>query len=210
MIDEWTFGIITDGKEPQKTWKEVNSIHALAIPKYEIIIAGYLNPIWEDLQYIPMPNEAGEGNLGAMRNAICRVAKYENLCIADDDLIFNSSWYQGMVKYGEFEVLSCVIHNPDGTRYWDWKAYKDGLNYLIPYDQKSKYLSLTGGLTIMKKSVFDRVQWDDKRGFYQEEDVDFSSKLKQANIRIDFNPYSIVIHDARYTSDGIGVHKVGG
>jgi GT2 family glycosyltransferase len=64
-------------------------------------------------------------------------------------------------------------------------------------------VSLTGGLTIMKRWVWDKVKWDDSLGFYQMEDVDFTRRLQDAGVRIAFNPYSTVTHDdRRYTQSG--------
>jgi hypothetical protein len=55
----------------------------------------------------------------------------------------------------------------------------------------------------MKSSVFDMVQWDPSRGFYKEEDVDFSNKLKARHLKIKFNPYSTTTHnDERYHQKG--------
>jgi hypothetical protein len=192
----YSFVIITDLREPDKLQAEIDSIKVLNIPSYEILVVKDVDK---------------SGKLGKLRNSGCRQAKGDVLIVADDDLVFHDDFYSGLVEYGDdFDVLSCKLLNPDGTRYWDWKVYKDGKNALIPYDETSPDVSLTGGLTIMKADVFKQVQWDERRGFYQEEDVDFSNRLKQSGIRIAFNPHSTVTHDAPYTFlEGFGVIKNG-
>src|SRR6185295_4754340 len=70
---------------------------------------------------------------------------------------------------------------------------------------------VTGGLCVMKASVADRVKWDEGRGFYQAEDVDFSRRLQQAGVTLRFNRHSTVTHnDPRYTLDGPVVVRLEG
>jgi cellulose synthase/poly-beta-1,6-N-acetylglucosamine synthase-like glycosyltransferase len=201
----YSFCIITDGKEPVKTLRLIESIREQNVSQFEILIGGDVPARLElaaDVA-IQMPEKARMGRLGAMRNALCREAHGTILVVLDDDIILADDWAEGMEKYGEdFDLLSCVIINPDGTRYWDWKTYKDGNNALLPYDQTSPDISLTGGLCIMKRQVFNAVQWDETRGFYENEDVDFTNRVKAAGLRIAFNPYSLVVHDAPYTGNG--------
>jgi GT2 family glycosyltransferase len=59
----------------------------------------------------------------------------------------------------------------------------------------------------MRKSVFERIQWDESRGFNEEEDVDWCNRLKAAGVKLEFNPWSTVTHDGPYTQVGIGVLK---
>jgi cellulose synthase/poly-beta-1,6-N-acetylglucosamine synthase-like glycosyltransferase len=205
----WSFGIITDGKEPDKLAALIESIHAQRIPVYEILLAGELPsriPTALDLigvRLAQMKDAAQNGMLGVLRNAVCQLADYNHLVVLDDDMRLHPGWYIGMLQYGaEWDVLSCVIHNPDGSRFWDWKTHRDGENKLLDYTMTSTDISLTGGLTIMKARVFDHVQWPTDLGFYQGEDVEFSSRLKAAGMRIAFNPHSTVTHQAAYTQSG--------
>lgn len=203
-----SFCIITDGKEPNKLQAQIDSIEALKIPGCEIIVAG--NPqvgTPVDL-VIPMPHTARQGRLGALRNGAVSCASGDVIVVTDDDMLFWADWYEGFQKYtGEWDVMSCRILNPDGSRYWDWKAHASGKNWLLDYSETSEHQSLTGGLTIMKKHVWERVQWNDELGFNQAEDVDFTNRLKAAGMKIVFNPHATIIHDAPYTQMGIGVFK---
>lgn len=205
-----SFVIITDGKEPEKLWAAVNAIRSQGIPTYEIIIVGNTGAVnyGPHTYKISRPDLADAGNLGAMRNLGCRNSQYEILAVIDDDIILQPGWYEGLLSYpGEWDVMSCKIRNPDGSRYWDWKAFKDGLNWLIGYDEHPQELSLTGGLTIMRRQVFEVCQWPEDRGFNEKEDVDFSERLKRAGMRIVFNRKCKVVHDAPYTQVGVGVFR---
>lgn len=180
-----SFVIITDSQEPEKLAKAVDSIRALKVPGAELFV---------------VEDKHKTGKLGALRNAGCRKADNGILVVSDDDIYFAPDWYEGLQKHGdEWDVLSCKILNPDGTRYWDWKINVNGLNELLDYSEVSPDISLTGGMTIMKRKVFEKVQWDENRGFYQAEDVDWTDRVKRAGFNIAFNANSTVTHDGPYT-----------
>lgn len=180
-----SFVIITDNREPEKLAKAIDSIRALKVPGAELFV---------------VEDKERTGKLGALRNAGCRKADNEILVVSDDDIYFAPDWYEGLKKYGDdWDILSCKILNPDGTRYWDWKTNINGKNELMDYGETSPHVSLTGGMTIMKQWVFEAVQWDENRGFYQAEDVDWTERAKRAGFKIAFNPHSTVTHDSPYT-----------
>lgn len=204
-----SFCIITDGREPDKLQAQIDSIRALAIPEYEIIVSGH-PPIDIDVDIVvPMPYAAKQGRLGAMRNGAVSVASGEIIVVTDDDMIFWKDWWIGVWSFPvDWDLQACRILNPDGTRYWDWKAHKGGMNWLLDYSETSEYQSLTGGVTIMKAHVWQSVKWDDELGFNQAEDVDFTNKLKSHGFVIKMNPAATITHDANYTQVGTGVLKI--
>ncbi len=213
-----TFGIITNGKRPEKLEAEVSSIQRLNITDYEILIAGLLppfSPLTEaaaliPAAFIPMDAAAEGGHLGAMRNALCKAAKGDILAITDDDIVYQADFYTGLQKYGDdFDILCTRLLNPDGTRNWDWvtKGGPRG-HILLNYWENDPYLYCTGGRIVMKREIFAKVQWDEQKGFNQEEDVDFSKRAKAAGISIKMNKYSTLVHDdPSYTSAGHLVYK---
>lgn len=193
---EYSFVIITDGKEPAKLDRLIASIAAQHIPTVEVIV---------------VRDEKHEGRLGHLRNEGCHQARYYNLIVLDDDMILHPDFYPGILRFEEhenFDVYSCRILNPDYTRYWDWKAHEDGKNWLLDYGDDDLRVSLTGGLTIFSKGVFTNVKWNDEKKINQEEDVDFTHRLRAAGYKIGFNPWSTVTHDGPYTQLGRGVIKL--
>jgi len=193
-----TFGIITNGARPEKLWRQVQSIHDLNVPEYEILIAGQLpdNPIRFDYEYLPTI-AAKLGQLGRMRNLICEHAKYDTICITDDDILFKDDFYIGLQRYGNnYDILCTKLLNPDGSRNWDWvtKGGKRG-HVLLEYWEDDPKVYCTGGRIILKKHVWNTVKWDDTKGFNQEEDVDFSHRATKAGFTIKFNKYSTLVHD---------------
>ncbi len=179
-----SFVIITDNKEPEKLKRAIESIKALKVPGAELILV-------ED-RFLT-------GKLGHLRNIGCEQANNPILVVSDDDIYFHEDFYTGLLQYGDdFDVLSCKILNPDGSRYWDWKIHENGLNELLDYDQTDERQSMTGGLTIMRRQVWEAVRWDDERRINQEEDVDWTLRVKAAGFRVQFNPHSTTTHDGPY------------
>ena len=180
-----SFVIITDNQEPDKLANAIDSIRAQHVPGAELFV---------------IEDRRRSGKLGLLRNTGCRKADNPILVVMDDDIYLHDGWFEGLKAAGDdWDILACKILNPDGTRYWDWKFNINGLNELMDYDQTSPHVSLTGGLTIMKRQVFEKVQWDETKGFYQAEDVDWTNRAKAAGFRIDFNPHCTVTHDGPYT-----------
>ena len=193
-----TFGIITNGKRPEKLWREIQTIHDLNVPEYEIIIAGELpeKPMRFDYEYIPT-YACRFGELGRMRNLIAERARHETIVITDDDILFKDDFYIGLVKYGDdFDILCTRLLNPDGSRNWDWvtKGGKRG-HVLLEYWETDPKIYCTGGRIVLRKEVWNKVKWDDTKGFNQEEDVDFSHRALKAGFTIKMNKYSTLVHD---------------
>ena len=199
----WSFLIITHGKRPDKLRREIESIRALGIPHHEILVGGEPpSDLPEGVGSVLAVDAARNGRLGEMRNALTAAARYDHLVVVDDDFLFHDDFYQGLQRFGDdWEALSVRILNPDGSRFWDWATHGGPRGHvLLDYDENDDHVYITGGLILLKAEVTDRVQWDDGRGFYQGEDLDFSSRLRQAGIRPKFNPHSTTTHDdGRYT-----------
>lgn len=203
----YSFCIITNGKRPEKLGREIQSILALDIPDVEILLGGeppegFSHP---QVQVYLMPDAARHGRLGEMRNCLCHLARWEHLIVVDDDMIFQPDFYQGLQAFGEdYDVLCVRLLNPDGTRYWDWATHGGPTgHHLLDYTETDPFTYVTGGLCVMQARVFKAVQWDEVRGFYQGEDLDFSERLQASGFSIRLCRQSTVVHDdPAYTQCG--------
>jgi glycosyltransferase involved in cell wall biosynthesis/cytochrome c-type biogenesis protein CcmH/NrfG len=199
----WSFLIITNGKRPRKLAREIESIRALKIPQFEILVGGEPpTELPDGVGTVLTVDAARNGRLGEMRNALTAAARYDHFVVVDDDFIFHDDFYTGLQRYGDdWEALSVRILNPDGSRFWDWATHGGPRGHvLLDYTDDDDHVYITGGLILLKAEVADRVKWDDGRGFYQGEDLDFSSRLRKAGIRPSFNRHSSTTHDdGRYT-----------
>lgn len=199
---EWTFGIVTNGKKMDQISRIIESIRSQGIPNYEIIICGtYPGKIDQDMKYIPFTERDDKGWITKKKNLICQQAKYDNLFICHDRICLDKGWYKGMRKYGDdFDILCCKI-TYNGQRAYDWlttaRAYNDYHRFhnhggYLDYDAFDKFVYCDGGMTIMKKWVWQLNPFPEDRYLKQEEDLKFSHLATQKGFRIQFNLYSSV------------------
>lgn len=203
-INQWTFGIVTNGKRKDFIKKAIVSIRDLYIPQYEIILCGtYFGNIEGDIKYIHFTENDDKGWITKKKNLICENAKYENIAIIHDRIYFDKSWFANIKKMGNyFDVLSCPVCLPDGTSYtWGTYArYREGIdmNRLI---LKFGYLDNTdwdahvvvfGGFIVIKKSIWKLQKWDECLFWGEYEDIALSSEQNKKGILIRYNPDAIV------------------
>lgn len=193
----YSFCIITGGQRREKLARQIASIQALNLPAYEILVGGEVSHVPPGVRKVALTDAARAGRLGKMRNELGRHAEYDHVVVADDDLVFDPGFAEGLKRFGEgYDALAVRIVNPDGSRFWDW-ATTGGTkgSVLLDYWDADPSAYITGGICVLKTEVLDRVQWDDSRGFYESEDVDFSTRLKAAGFTIRYNVFAAVLHD---------------
>ncbi len=195
-INNWTFGIITNGKKTDWIEEQINAIRKLNIPKYEIIICGKYKEIKEkDINYIFF-KKFDTGWITGQKNKILEEAKYENVVVMHDRIVPSKDFYNGMKKYGNFfEVLSCKILNDEGKRCGDWithgsKFKKAPRLGLLDYEDWDENGWIDGGLYILKKSVWKKAQWDEALFWNQGEDLKLMQDWKKRGIIQRFNNFS--------------------
>ena len=201
-INKWTFGIITVGKRNEWVDRIIDSIKSLQIPQYEIIICGIYHERPEsNIKYIHFIEGDDRGWITKKKNLICEAAKYENLCITNDRIMYNNNWFEGMKKYGNcFESLGCVQTLSSGQRVGDWFTFGGectrvmGMPFklgLIDYQDWDEWSYVVGSLNIVKKSVWKEVKWDETLYWKDAlEDGIFCHQLKRKGYLTRINPYS--------------------
>jgi len=211
-IDHWTFGIVTNGKRKGFIYKAINSILDLHVPFFEIILCGYFDDsLPESVKYIEFTEKDDKGWITKKKNLICEQAKYENIVIIHDRLFFDKSWFDGMKKYRNyFDVLSCRQIHWDGSRAGDWGCLgenwseKNARRFTsmleagqMEYSDWAPNVSFGGGVSILKKSCWQEVKWDENRFWGEYEDVFLNLSQTAAGQLIRFNPYSLMISQTR-------------
>lgn len=214
-----SFIIISNGNKKQKVDRQIMSIHDLRIPEYEIIVAGIHHEVLHpNVHYVEDKRNAERGSLGGLRNSACNIAKYENIVVSDDDMLFPSDWYNNILQSPEFDILTTRILNPDGTRFWDHACYMSPTrgHIVLNPDEDDDHLYMSGGQSwIMKKYVWDKIKWNSELLFYnmknlndyakgvQNEDTDFAYRCRESGFKIIHDHNVVVCHDdPSYTSIG--------
>lgn len=203
---EFTFGIITDGIVGKEHFinEIIRSIVKQNIEKYEIIIIGNCKIESKDnILVIPFDETIKPAWITKKKNIICQMAKYENVVLLHDYVVFQDGWYEGYIKYGnDFLITSNIINNLDNSRYIDYTFFPHNLSFhlnkgLIPYDIKpdinlNKFRYYGGYYYVIKKSLALEYPLDENRVWCQGEDVDLCVRLSNHGVFLDFNPYSTV------------------
>lgn len=195
-ISKWTFGIVTNGDREDWLDEIIKSIHALKIPQYEIIICGKSRKR-KDIIHILFNQRAEKGWITKKKNLICEYAKYENICVLHDRLVLDNFWYKGMQKYGNsFELLGCVqTDRGTGESAGDWLTLGGPRNTMykiskLRYADWDYNVYLSGQLTIIKKSIWKKVLWDETKYWNDAEDADISFRARDLGFLIRFNPFA--------------------
>ena len=207
-MDGISFVIITNGKKFDTTTRAINSIIDTINNKlaYEIILVGDTEK-YKSLSkaiLLDYKNLANTGNLSAMRNRGAEIAKYDTIVITDDDILFDKYWYSNLAKFSlnnDWDVYSCKLLSPDGSRCWDRAVVFGEYQSLVEYSHNKydKNLYQTGGYLVIKKNIFLKLKFDESITYYSNglinEDVDFSKRLYQNNYHIEFDEFNSVYHE---------------
>ena len=148
VMENWTFGIITNWMRAEWIEKVIQSILKQKIPNFEVIICGKLidRSIIEkyNLKYIEFTEKDEIWWITKKKNLVVENAKYENLMIMHDKIILDDNWYNWMQKYwNHFESLSCVTKNSEGKRYSDWKVVLGKDLYFIKNKPRTLWFTYT-------------------------------------------------------------------
>jgi GT2 family glycosyltransferase len=198
--DAISFGIISDGRRPAALCALVDSIRGQEVPRCEILRVGD-GDVPVGVRTIAAQAEAHGGRLGALRNRAVEAAMHETVVLCDDDMRLHPEFVAGLRAYGpDFDALAVKVENPDGSRFWDYATIGGPRGHrLLPYDTPDDHTYITGGCIVARRSVLAAVRWSDRRGYYEQEDVDFSRRLRTAGFRIGFCLAARVTHcDWRY------------
>ena len=215
-----SFGIKTNRKKEWRLAAVVASMLAQTVDpgQSEILITGDTDFTLIDgemarrVTLLPDPDSAANGRLATMMNRLAGAARHPWICLTDDDILLTDGWYEKVCHFIEahpdVDVCSFPIRNTDGSRFWDWAIY-DGGPYLIDPVAADQRLYITGGMVLMKREVWEAQKWDETRGFYEFEDVEWSQRVVAADFTVALCRSAFVLHnDWRYVQIGQRVRRL--
>ncbi len=201
---EFTFGIITAGNNDQGLQTIIDSIVAQNIPCYEIIIIGQSHLQGPNLRVIPFDESVKPSWITKKKNIILQEAQYENVVCMHDYITLHENWYEGFLRYGnDFAICTTRMETLHGRRFRDFMFFVHALppifqtNALLPYNtivppELNALLYISGAYYILKKKVGLQYPLWEELCWGQGEDVEFSQRLTDNQIRLECNPYSSV------------------
>lgn len=174
-----TFGIITGGDKPITDL--LQSIDAQNIPSddYEIIVVGGPAIQWKNLRHIPFNENQKWMWITKKKQIICEQARFPNVVLMHDYVLFDKGWYEGWLKFGDdWDVAMNVILNGDGTRFRDWIAWEPLAS--VPYEvvgyHPTQYIS--GTYWLAKKDFMLKHPLDINLSWCQGEDLEWSFRCR--------------------------------
>lgn len=207
-INQWTFGMVTNGKRKDFIEKAIKSIRGLNVPQYEIILCGtYYGEIKNDINYIHFTEHDDKGWITKKKNLICENASYENIVVIHDRIYFDREWFIGMKNYENyFDVLSCpvILFLKNGkTITSNWETLKEGFkleddkklfhtNGALDFSDWDKNAIIPGPLIILKKHIWSLEKWNENLFWGEAEDIEYSHRQHRSGIMIRLNSYSKV------------------
>lgn len=214
-----SFGIKTNRKKEWKLAAVIASMLAQGVEpgRREILVTGDTDfsvidgEMAKQIRLLPDPDSAANGRLSKMMNNLAAAASHPWICLCDDDIIFTDGWYEKVCRFiaahPEVDVCSFPIRNTDGSRFWDWAIHIDGDgSHLIDPGGADQRVYITGGMVLMKRKVWEAQRWDEERGFYQFEDVEWSRRVIADDFTVALCNSAFVLHnDWRYLQVGSGI-----
>ena len=201
----FTFGIITDGKNDSYLNQVIDSIELLKIPEYEIIVVGNSKINRNKTFVIEFDESIKKSWITKKKNLITQNAKYSNIVYSHDYIVYESDWYDGYLKYGDkFKICMNKILNSDYSRVRDWVLWPHNNSITdsivgknrqcnIPYEltHLTKYMYISGTYWIAKKDVMKKFPLDETLSWGESEDVSWSLCVRE-NYQFSINVNSTV------------------
>ena len=209
---DFTFGILTDGKQDEMVAQIIKSIQAENIPHYEILVVGDSHVSGDFIRVICNADTEAKQNGRAWvtkkKNIIAQQAQYENIVFMHDYIELVSGWYDGWKKFNEltptWEVAVNYVLTLEGGRHSDWVLSPYDMWYLFPElngkwdlrlapdeDALTRFMYISGGYWVSKKKfAIENLQLE-KYGWGESEDV-YWSEIVRRKTKFYFNPNSTV------------------
>jgi hypothetical protein len=204
----FTFGIITDGSQPERLAAIFKSIEQQNIPNYEILVVGGKNIVRHNVTHIPFEETTEKAWITKKKNLVTQNAIYENIVYLHDYFALDKDWYKGWLQFGnDFEVaINKVWMLEEDTIYrhadwminpydywkvfpeWHWTNWDVGLPYDTRGLEKIQYIS--GGYWLAKKAFMERFPLDEKLFWGDSEDCRWS-EIAREHTTFKFNPDAI-------------------
>lgn len=204
----FTFGVMTVYESVPQLQQIVDSIKALEIPQYEILLAGFYRaeqPKIEGVKFVQMDEWHTK-----KKNRVAQLAQYETIVMFHDYFVFDPLWYQAYEALGyDWDMCS----NPqlmmnDKRHFTDWLVWDSPIYpryYSLPYDDWShtQHMYQSGGYVLVKRDCLRDNPLNENYVSGQPEDVEWSLRIRD-KYRWVCNPNAIVRHNKVHRDCGRG------
>jgi hypothetical protein len=221
-----SFCITTGGTNDAAVQEVIDSVTALNIPTYEIIVVGGETTtlaLSDIVHHVPFDENSKVhltiyGHPGRWttrkKNLGVQAAQHEVVVIMHDYVKFHADWYEEFEKFGtHWDVCVHQCLNYIGARSDGWRIDRyPGLPWacMVPYDMYdlAPYMAIQGNYAVVKREHFLKYPFDEDRLWGQAEEMEWSRRIVP-NSYIRCNPNCIVQYtrprewDQRHATDDI-------
>lgn len=210
----FSYVMITNNKNPNITKSSILSISETMTENDELIVVGdvdflkdFIKPIKRKIVLYHDMILATGGRVSHSRNKGIELSQGNIIIHTDDDIIFPEYFQNSILKYikynmprNNFDTFNTKFVLLNGSRWWDRSIYLEKTNttIMVPYDNNDKNLFYPAALLIWKKSIAEKIKWDENHLFYDpekiNEDIKLSNDLKNAGYKIKIDVNSFAIH----------------
>jgi hypothetical protein len=196
---KFSFGILTLYENPQQIQEVIDSIDALKIPEYEVLLIGPKNDQFKNA--IEFDENKKQGWITRKKNILVDSCKYDNVVVMHDYYTFDKDWYKNFVEFGDdWDVCSNAQQLINGNRHFtDWVTWDSPVfpRYTaMAYDDWSHTLCMyqSGGYMIVKKDFYKKFPMNEEMTWGTAEDVEWSLRMR-TSAKWKCNGKSIVKHN---------------
>jgi len=184
---KFTFGIITNGQHPNNIRLIHNSIMRQNIDdEFEIVVVGGTDLGLPYTRTIEFDENIKPAWITRKKNLIAQEATYDNICLMHDYVFLYDGWYKNFKDFGtDWDVCMNSIINRDGQRFRDWITWPEwsaeGDIVFLDYEDHSRTdeMYISGTFFCVKKKFFLENPLNERLGWGQGEDVEWSGRLRK-------------------------------
>lgn len=172
----------------------------ITISPKEVVLPG----IKTELKQIIFNDPYEYGWITRKKNRICSEANYSDIIVCHDRYEFSKSFFEAFHQWGHgYGIASPKTILKDGKRALDWAVVR-GLNYtwseggLLHFRDYSRYSYVPGGVTMLRKSFWEKFPWAEDLFWNEHEDVELCRRIQRANEFIYLFPGTMVTYQDRW------------
>jgi glycosyltransferase involved in cell wall biosynthesis len=172
----------------------------IMISPKEVVLPGIKTP----LKQIQFNDPYEYGWITRKKNLICSEARFSEIIVCHDRYEFSPTFFDAFRQWGYgYGIASPKTILKDGKRALDWAVVR-GLNYtwseggLLNFRDYSRYSYVPGGVTMLRKSFWEKFPWAEDLFWNEHEDVELCRRVQRANEFIYLFPGTIVTYHDRW------------
>ena len=207
-INGITIGVLTLGERIKELTALVETAEKYCPYPFEIIMISpkdvVLPGVKSEIRQIQFNDPYEYGWITRKKNLICAEARYSDIVVCHDRYEFSPSFFAAYQSWGHgYGIASPKTILRDGKRALDWGVVR-GLNYtwsqggLLNFRDYSQYSYVPGGVTMLRKSFWEKFPWAEDLFWNEHEDVELCRRIQRANEFIYLFPGVIVTYHDRW------------